>query len=120
MKFSLFGEAEKAKVISDVSKWFPAIHSLIVGPGLGRDHLISKYLGELLSKFQKKPVIFDADSFWYMTAEKPEIEENSDKLLLDYIRKNFESCILTPNEAEFTRLWKKFLPGNNMAFFHYA
>ncbi|GFY39758.1 ATP-dependent [Trichonephila inaurata madagascariensis] len=75
----------------------PSIHSLVIGPGLGRDKAIFSSVHHLvdLAKERKLPLVFDADSLFYIK-DNPKLIEYYDK------------AILTPNKVEFARLYKSF------------
>lgn len=81
-----------------MDKWLPRLHALVIGPGLGRDKTILSNVEKLIGILRKQekpiPVVIDADGL-YLITEKPEIINN------------YENCILTPNVAEFERLYEK-------------
>lgn len=72
----------------------PSIHSLVIGPGLGRDKAIFSSVHHLvdLAKERNLPLVFDADSLFYI--------KDNPKLIESY-----EKAILTPNKIEFARLY---------------
>jgi ATP-dependent NAD(P)H-hydrate dehydratase len=74
---------------------FPRLHVLVVGPGLGRDELMQSIVTEVLieAKKEKIPIIIDADGLYL-------IQQNLELV------KGWEGAVLTPNVAEFSRLWK--------------
>ena len=51
------------KCIADISKWYQQMNSIVFGPGLGRDIIVSEFLVDLLEKTDKNFLIFDADFF---------------------------------------------------------
>jgi ATP-dependent NAD(P)H-hydrate dehydratase len=81
-----------------MDKWLPRLHALVIGPGLGRDKTVLAHVEQLIGILRKQdkpiPLVIDADGLFLIT-EKP-----------DLIR-NYENCILTPNGAEFERLFEK-------------
>jgi len=79
--------------INIITKWFAAIQTVIIGPGAGRNPLITKSLIALIqnAKEKKLPLILDGDAL-NIVCRNPE-------LLKDY-----HSAILLPNRAEFIRL----------------
>ena len=74
----------------DLLMWLPAIHSLVVGPGLGRNTDLEGYLIEVCEKLEDKILIGDADFLWHCTQNEK---------LREII--NSKKVILTPNEIEF-------------------
>ncbi|KAH3673400.1 hypothetical protein WICPIJ_009788 [Wickerhamomyces pijperi] len=70
-----------------------SIHCVVLGPGLGRDELMSETVTELIQflKHQGTPMILDADALFIIT-KNPELI------------KGYKNCILTPNVMEFKRL----------------
>lgn len=81
-----------------MNKWLPRLHALVIGPGLGRDKTILSNVEQLIGILRKQdkpiPIVIDADGLHLIT-EKPEIINS------------YENCILTPNVAEFERLYEK-------------
>jgi NAD(P)H-hydrate repair Nnr-like enzyme with NAD(P)H-hydrate dehydratase domain len=74
------------------------VHSLVIGPGLGRDPTVITVASEVvkLCSKHKVPVVIDADGLWMVN------------LHLDVIRQvglEKGNLILTPNLAEFDRLY---------------
>ena len=72
----------------------------MIGPGLGRDPTLEKFLPKFLDLTEDKLVVADADFLHFLT--QGIIEE-------DLIKKKSSTLILTPNKAEFSRLWEKFI-----------
>ena len=64
---------------------------------------MQKYIYKLIEKVDKQIIIFDADFFWYFQKNK--------ELILPLIIEKSNYSILTPNEGEFSRLWKMLKPG---------
>ncbi|XP_059826561.1 ATP-dependent (S)-NAD(P)H-hydrate dehydratase isoform X1 [Hypanus sabinus] len=87
----------------EVQKWFPALHSLVIGPGLGREEKVLQNTKEIIrqSRAQGMPLVIDADGLWVV------IQDPS--LIQGYTR-----AILTPNVVEFGRLCQAVLksPGD--------
>jgi len=69
------------------------MHSLVVGPGLGRDPFTMKCTEEIIkhAKEMKIPIVIDGDGLW-LISQKPQILKDSSNILL------------TPNIVEFGRL----------------
>ncbi|CAF3570511.1 unnamed protein product [Rotaria socialis] len=82
----------------DIGKWLPRLHAVVIGPGLGRDENIlsnvEQLIGILRQQDKQIPLVIDADGLFLIT-EKP------------HIINSYENCILTPNIAEFERLYEK-------------
>lgn len=69
------------------------LHSLVIGPGLGRDELMQETVAEVIAaaRDRKLPLVLDADALW-LIQRKPELV------------KGYKECVLTPNVVEFGRL----------------
>lgn len=80
--------------VSDICQWLPRIHSLIVGPGLGREQTIFENTKEVILNARKMdiPIVIDADGLFYVT-QYPDIV------------KGHRQITLTPNAMEFSRLY---------------
>ncbi|XP_053400678.1 ATP-dependent (S)-NAD(P)H-hydrate dehydratase-like [Mercenaria mercenaria] len=81
---------------AEVSQWLPRVHSLVVGPGLGRTDLILDNARNIIEQAKERslPLVIDADGL-YLITEDP------------YIISGYERAILTPNVVEFDRLYEK-------------
>ncbi len=81
----------------------PAFSGIIIGPGLGRDQLTSRYIYKIVTlKSPKQILVLDADILWFL------MNENS-KEAIQFIRKNSDTIVMSPNAIEFSRLWKYFI-----------
>ncbi|KAL5013029.1 hypothetical protein ScPMuIL_011580 [Solemya velum] len=82
--------------VSEVSKWLPRMHSLVLGPGLGRSAKILNNAQGILEEAKKEniPIVIDADGLFLVT-------EHPDTI------KSYQKAILTPNVVEFSRLYEK-------------
>jgi ATP-dependent NAD(P)H-hydrate dehydratase len=71
------------------------LHSLVIGPGLGRDGVTLKVVAEVIKEARSRsiPFVLDADGLLIVTQD-PELV------------KGYKDCILTPNVVEFGRLAK--------------
>lgn len=71
------------------------LHSLVIGPGLGRDGVTLKVVAEVIKEARSRsiPFVLDADGLLIVT-EDPDLV------------KGYKECILTPNVVEFGRLAK--------------
>lgn len=76
-----------------VSEFFPRMHTLVIGPGLGRNSNVLQVVETLVQHAKSKNVslVIDADGLWMVA--------NNLSLIIGYSR-----CILTPNRVEFDRL----------------
>jgi len=73
-------------------------HSLVIGPGLGRENAYQASL--ILTEFlDKLPIVLDGDGLW-MLVQYPEIVKQTHFV---------HNLILTPNAMEFHRLWNEFM-----------
>ncbi|XP_062982201.1 ATP-dependent (S)-NAD(P)H-hydrate dehydratase isoform X1 [Elgaria multicarinata webbii] len=84
--------------VHEVEKWLPRLHSVVIGPGLGRDDVLLENAKGIIEKSKVKgiPIIIDADGLW-LIAQQP-------SLIQGYPR-----AILTPNAMEFSRLYEAML-----------
>ncbi|KAI9372086.1 Ribokinase-like protein [Aspergillus egyptiacus] len=71
----------------------PRLHSLVIGPGLGRDSVTLKVVTEVMKEARSRsiPFVLDADGL-LIASENPALV------------KGYKDCILTPNVNEFSRL----------------
>ncbi|CAD8077779.1 unnamed protein product [Paramecium sonneborni] len=75
------------------------MHSLIIGPGLGREQITSKILEEIF-KQNNSIKILDADALWHISQKQNK--------LIRIIQEKSEQFILTPNAMEIKRLLEYF------------
>ncbi|KAL9112059.1 MAG: hypothetical protein Q9227_003679 [Pyrenula ochraceoflavens] len=82
---------------SPILDMLPRLHSLVIGPGLGRDPVTQAQVSQIIkaARDSKPPVsmVIDADGLML-------INENPDLI------KGHKECVLTPNVVEFSRLAK--------------
>jgi len=80
-------------MVAAVVETLPRLHSLVIGPGLGRDEAVLRAVGQILlaAKERQLPIVIDADGLWLVT-QQPELVRGC------------ASVILTPNKIEFARL----------------
>eukprot|EP00002_Diphylleia_rotans_P028646 TRINITY_DN5788_c0_g1_i4.p1 TRINITY_DN5788_c0_g1~~TRINITY_DN5788_c0_g1_i4.p1 ORF type:complete len:300 (-),score=56.59 TRINITY_DN5788_c0_g1_i4:91-990(-) len=80
---------------SDALSWIPRLHSIVIGPGLGRDEGVLSITRKIIecAKSEQKPMIIDGDGLFLLS---------QDLALVNGYRR----AILTPNPVEFDRLWK--------------
>lgn len=81
--------------VAEIKKWLPRMHSLVIGPGLGRDqNLLDNVKGVIMAARELDlPMVIDADGVYLLT--------QSPELIRDY-----RLAILTPNVVEFKHLFK--------------
>jgi ATP-dependent NAD(P)H-hydrate dehydratase len=74
---------------------FPRLHVLVIGPGLGRDHIPMEIIQRVIvqAKEINMPMVIDADGLFVISKNLSLIQ-------------NYTNCILTPNAAELDRLAK--------------
>ncbi|KAJ3592324.1 hypothetical protein NHX12_007451 [Muraenolepis orangiensis] len=86
---------DSPNAVEELDKWLPRLHSLVVGPGLGRDEALLKTAKEVIEKSKARdiPIIIDADGLW-LVAQQPSVIQG------------YQKAILTPNFMEFTRLYE--------------
>ncbi len=84
-------------MVHQVTSFFPKLHVLVVGPGLGRDPFVLEATKRILLEAKKKalPLVIDADGLW-LVAQEPNV-------LHDYPGDG-GGVVLTPNLMEFARL----------------
>lgn len=85
-----------AETSKEILPWYPRLHSLVIGPGLGRDPAIMASVKALISEAKRanKVMVIDADGLFLVTSDPS-------------IVNGYRDVILTPNEAEFGRLYLK-------------
>lgn len=85
---------DSENAVNEVSEWLPRLHSLIIGPGLGRNASILNNVKGIIEKARQLniPIVVDADGLWLLTEQPNTI-------------KDYQNAILTPNVVEFTRLY---------------
>lgn len=85
---------DSENAINEIEPWLDRLHVILIGPGLGRDTNILATVTELvkLCKRLNKPLVFDADGLFLISQD------------ISLIR-GYPKTILTPNVAEFTRLF---------------
>ncbi|XP_042313420.1 ATP-dependent (S)-NAD(P)H-hydrate dehydratase isoform X3 [Sceloporus undulatus] len=84
--------------VHEVEKWLPRLHSVVIGPGLGREDVLLENAKGIIEKAKIKgiPIIIDADGLW-LIAQQPSIIQG------------YPRAILTPNAMEFSRLYEAML-----------
>ncbi|XP_071088781.1 ATP-dependent (S)-NAD(P)H-hydrate dehydratase-like [Haliotis cracherodii] len=91
---------DEGNAVSSVTAVLPRLHSLVIGPGLGRDAAVLKTTTRIIeaAKGRNMPMVIDADGLFLVT-DNPSVI------------KNYTKAILTPNKVEFGRLYEKVCGG---------
>ncbi|XP_038056666.1 ATP-dependent (S)-NAD(P)H-hydrate dehydratase-like [Patiria miniata] len=81
--------------VEETCAWLPRMHTLIIGPGLGRDQALLKNVLAVIDRAKDLniPMVIDADAV-FLLGENPEAIQN------------YTKAILTPNIVEFNRLYR--------------
>nr|XP_020649959.1 ATP-dependent (S)-NAD(P)H-hydrate dehydratase isoform X1 [Pogona vitticeps] len=89
---------DRSDAVHEVEKWLPRLHSVVVGPGLGRDDVLLENAKGIIEKSKVKgiPIVIDADGLW-LIAQQPSVIQG------------YPRAILTPNAMEFSRLYEAVL-----------
>jgi Predicted sugar kinase len=95
---------EISECVKSITKWYQALHAVVIGPGFGRDDISSEYIEDLFINLKEQIAVCDADFLWFMS-------EKNKESLIEKIKQRSKLTILTPNEVEFSRLWKYFKGG---------
>ena len=92
-------EDRVAAAVAEVVASFPRLHTLVIGPGLGRDTLMLDATSAIIlaAREHNLPLVVDADGL-FLLSQRPEL-----------IR-GYNKAILTPNAAELRRLWLAVFP----------
>ncbi|XP_064359999.1 ATP-dependent (S)-NAD(P)H-hydrate dehydratase isoform X2 [Dromaius novaehollandiae] len=89
---------DSPNAVHEVEKWLPRLHSVVIGPGLGRDDTLLENAKGIIEKSKIKgiPIIIDADGLWLISQQPSLIQ-------------GYQRAILTPNYMEFSRLYEAML-----------
>ncbi|XP_062475371.1 ATP-dependent (S)-NAD(P)H-hydrate dehydratase isoform X1 [Pezoporus occidentalis] len=89
---------DSPNAVHEVEKWLPRLHSVVIGPGLGRDEVLLENAKVIIEKSKVKgiPIIIDADGLWLISQQPSLIQ-------------GYQRAILTPNYMEFSRLYEAML-----------
>eukprot|EP00953_Heterococcus_sp_UTEX-ZZ885_P023803 13068-Heterococcus_DN1.PRE.4 len=89
------GQTGAQRMADTVIGKLSTLHSLVIGPGLGRDEMVAKALDIIMQHATQKklPVVIDADGLYHVSQDMSLVTNNT-------------LVTLTPNVIEFTRLWK--------------
>lgn len=93
----------KKEIVGKVTKWFPSVTAIVIGPGLGRDPFVLECVEEIIeeAKSKKLPMVIDGDGLFLVTSK------------LELLKGGEERIILTPNVMEAKRLANKILHGKH-------
>ncbi|XP_027205051.2 NAD(P)HX dehydratase [Dermatophagoides pteronyssinus] len=85
---------DQPNFLDDFNAILPKLHVLVIGPGLGRNDQILSNIGTVIAQVKERnmPIVLDADALYFIS-KCPEIV------------RSYTSAILTPNVAEFDRLY---------------
>lgn len=80
--------------VNEIEQWLDRLHVVLIGPGLGRETNILATVSEIIKLCRRlnKPLVIDADGLFLISQDKSLI-------------RNYAGTILTPNAAEFSRLF---------------
>ncbi|MCI4378346.1 hypothetical protein PGIGA_G00214830 [Pangasianodon gigas] len=86
---------DSPNAVQEIEKWLPRLHSLVVGPGLGREDKLLNNAKEVIEKSKSRgiPIVIDADGLWLVSKDPSVIQ-------------GYQRGILTPNFMEFSRLYE--------------
>ncbi|KAF4086802.1 hypothetical protein AMELA_G00088530 [Ameiurus melas] len=86
---------DSPNAVQEIEKWLPRLHSLVVGPGLGREDKLLNNAKVVIEKSKARgiPIVIDADGLWLVSKEPSVIQ-------------GYQRGILTPNFMEFSRLYE--------------
>ncbi|XP_066562271.1 ATP-dependent (S)-NAD(P)H-hydrate dehydratase isoform X1 [Amia ocellicauda] len=86
---------DSPNAVAEFEKWLPRLHSIVVGPGLGRDDKLLENAKGIIGKSRSRdiPIVIDADGLW-LVSQHPSIIQG------------YQMGILTPNVMEFSRLYE--------------
>ena len=86
---------DASELASPIIQMLGNLHTVVIGPGLGRDQLMQATVAAVIKGAREKsvPLVLDADALWLI--------QNQPDLV-----KGYKECILTPNVVEFGRLAK--------------
>lgn len=83
-------------IAAKVIEYFPRLHSLVIGPGLGRQEKVLEAIKAICVKAKEKalPLVLDADALYMLSLSAGNLD----------IIKGYDKCLITPNKMEFDRL----------------
>lgn len=89
---------DQSNCIEEMGQWLPRLHSLVIGPGLGRSPGTAEVVKNIIGKARERkiPIVIDADGLHFVT-QNPGIVQG------------YSKAVLTPNIMEFSRLYEAVL-----------
>jgi len=90
----VYPNLDSVNALEEISSLLPKLHAIVIGPGLGRNDRILATVGAIIDRVKELelPMVLDADAL-YFVSKCPEIV------------RGYTKAILTPNAAEFDRLY---------------
>ena len=90
----VYPNLDSVNSIEEITSHLPKIHAIVIGPGLGRNDHVLANVGGIIDRVKEMdiPMVLDADAL-YFVSKCPEIV------------RGYTKAILTPNAAEFDRLY---------------
>ncbi|XP_052791582.1 ATP-dependent (S)-NAD(P)H-hydrate dehydratase-like [Mya arenaria] len=87
---------DSSNCAKEIEEWLPRLHAIVLGPGLGRSVGVLENACSVIqqAKERRLPLVVDADGLFLVTQD-PQIIAG------------YDLAILTPNVAEFARLYEK-------------
>jgi len=94
-------ETEKlvSRSVSKIQEIFPRLHSLIIGPGMGRNRNVLQVASQVIQKAKEKevPLVIDGDGL-YLVSQNPSLI------------KGYKHTVLLPNPVEYKRIYESVFP----------
>ncbi|NXE64291.1 NNRD dehydratase, partial [Calcarius ornatus] len=115
---------DSPNAIHEVEKWLPRLHSVVIGPGLGRDEVLLENAKGIIEKSKMKgiPIIIDAVSIFFISVSGLTLKNLFSKCSYCVLQdglwlisqqpsliQGYQRAILTPNYMEFSRLYEAML-----------
>ena len=90
---NVFRESASSK--TEIANWMARLHSIVIGPGLGRSQGAFKSVEETIAcaKAKQIPIVIDADGLFIVSHNLEQIN-------------GYQKCVLTPNMMEFKLLYE--------------
>lgn len=91
--FIIYPFIQRSNNSEQIDSILSKVHSVIIGPGLGKDQLVLDFVEEIVCKIKAYniPMIIDADGLWCISR-------------CPNIIHGYTNSVLTPNTVEFRRL----------------
>ena len=100
-------ELSVGSIVDTITSIFPSLHTLCIGPGLGRHPLVFSAAERVILKAIESnlPLVLDADALFMLSLK--EHRSVYEKL------RNYERCVMTPNLMEMRRLENAMPPNSS-------